>query len=249
MQLALKLGGYPWFLKDPDKTEVLSIHSYMNPFTSERFYLFSMMRPEGELTYQSKPFEADKVIDLLNEIKAKSTNSGRLMVLISFDDKQILEFILKDIAPNISEFMLIQLRQMDEVRLFSTYRPTVAVTPRRRMVQGKTYPVEAYEAAPEGAILRASRDEYYMMTTASTSVGTYYRGCPTPVRLKILMTKGVFDIQSILHYILSLSLEAGTSGHETRLPAPLYYLKKYASYVAEYGLPANEKVFQTLFYV
>lgn len=249
MQITLKLGGYPWFLAEPEEVDVLSVYSYRNPFTGVRFYIFNVMKPEGEVVYQSKPFERDRILDFLREVRTKAIEHNRLLILMSFDDQQVQEYILKDISPVVPEFLFIQIRQKDELRVFSTYRPTVVAAPRRRRPEAVHYPIEAYEPAPEGAILRVARDEYYIVTTPSTQVGTYYRGCPTPIRLKILGSKGVFDIEGILHYILSLSLGAGTSGHETRLPAPLYYLKKYAWYINTYGLPAKEKVFQTMFYI
>jgi len=248
MQMTLKLGGYPWFLADPEHVDVLSIYSYRNPFSEARFYVFNVMQPEGQVVYQSKPYGSGDIALLLDALKSKVSELGRLLVMMSFDDQQIQDFVLKDVASSVSEFMLLQVLRSDELRLFSTYRPTAVAVPRRRLPT-VSYPIEAYEAAPEGAILRVSNDEYYMLTTASTKVGTYYRGCPTAVKLKILGSQGTFDIGKILHYVLSLSLVSGTSGHETRLPAPLYYLKKYARYVNEYGIPDNEANFQRLFFV
>jgi len=248
MQMTLKLGGYPWFLSDPEKVDVLSIYSYRNPFTGASFYLFNVMRPEGQVVYQSKPFGSSDIVAFLDALMSRVKGLDRLLIMMSFDSQQIQEFVLKDLASSVQEFILLQVMQRDELRLFSTYRPTMVAQPRRKLPT-VSYPIEAYEAAPEGAILRTANDEYYMLTTASSKVRTYYRGCPTAVRLKILGSRGVFDINKVLHYVLSLSLEAGTSGHETRLPAPLYYLKKYAKYVNEYGLPSNEAVFQRLFFV
>jgi hypothetical protein len=97
--------------------------------------------------------------------------------------------------------------------------------------------------------MQTAPDEYYILTTGSTKVGTYYRGCPNPIRVKILMAKGIFEANKIMHTVLSMSLEAGTSGNGTRLPASLYYLKKYAKYVNEYGFPSNQDVLQRIFYV
>jgi hypothetical protein len=248
MQITLKLGGYPWFLSNPEEVDVLSIYSYRNPVTGASFYLFNVMRSKGQIVYQSKPFGSSDIVAFLDAVMVRAKELARLLILMSFDSQQIQEFVLKNLASVVPEFMLLQVTQRDELRLFSTYRPTVVAPPRRKLPT-VTYPIEAYEAAPEGTILRTANDEYYMLTTASTKVRTYYRGCPTAVRLKILGSRGVFDITRILHYVLSLSLESGTSGHETRLPAPLYYLKKYAKYVNEYGLPSHEAVFQRLFFV
>jgi|Deesub1362A_J573_1020465.scaffolds.fasta_scaffold00668_19 hypothetical protein len=247
MQITLKLGGYPWFLAEPEEVDVLTTYSYRNPFTGTRFYLYNVMRPEGEITYQSKPFDRDRVLDFLREIGKNSKRYERLLMLTSFDDQRIQEFIMKEVFPEISEFLLIQIDQNDELRIFQTYKPTHGTRRRRRTLS--SYPIEAYEAAPEGVILKTARNEYYLATTASTKVNTYHRGCPTPIRLRILESKGPFDMGKILQYVLSLSLASATSGHETRLPAPMYYLKRYANYISNYGVPKNEKVFEKLFYV
>jgi len=245
MQIALKLGGYPWVLKNPEKVMVLSIYSYRNPFTSLKWYLFNLMKPEGEIIFQSKPFGDE--LKFLTEIKSRIKDIDKLVVLSSFINQQFQEFLLENTGDLIPEIIFIQINQRDQLRLFSTFRPVIKSQRRRR--PSTIFPIEAYEEVPEGSILRVAEDEYYLVTTASTKVGTYHRGCPNPIKLKILRSKGIFNIEKILRYILSLSLVSGTSGHETKLPAPLYYMKKYAGYVNEYGLPTNEKIFKTLFYV
>jgi hypothetical protein len=170
-----------------------------------------------------------------------------MLVMMSFSDSEIQELII-DAIKDISEFIFIKILQIDELRLFSTFKPTlVSAQARRRTVIA--YPLESYENAPQGVIMQTAPDEYYILTTGSTKVGTYYRGCPNPVRSKILFVKGAFEIQKIMRHILSMSLVSGTSGNGTRLPASLYYLKKYATYVNEYGLPSNQSVLQRIFYV
>lgn len=250
MQLCLKLGGYPWFLKDIEEDlMILSIYSYRNPFSGLTLYMFSLMNGIGKIIYQSVPYERHKVLDFLREVHEKAKEYPRLLALTSFDDQQIHEYVLKDLAIDLREFLFILLKQNDELRLFRTYRHTAGATPRRRRVEAPSYPLESYECAPQGAILQTAVDEYHILTTISTKVGTYYRGCPKPLRLKVLGSKGSFDLPSVMRHILSLSLEAGTSGHETRLPAPLYYLQKYASYVSAYGSPEKESTYKVPFYV
>jgi hypothetical protein len=180
-------------------------------------------------------------------MKLTIANKDRLLVIMSFSDEQIEDYI-KDAVKDASEFIFVKILQNNELRLFSTFRPTTISTPRRR-TNIAIYPCEAYESAPQGAILGFGGGEYYILTTGSTKVGTYHRGCPTPIRIRILATKGNFEISKILHYILSLSLAVGTSGHGTRLPASLHYLKKFAKYVNDYGAPTNQEVFQRIFYV
>lgn len=250
MQLSLKLGGYPWFLKGVEEgLTILSIYSYRNPFSGLTLYIFNLMDGVGKIVYQSAPYEKEKIIDFLRKVHEKAKEYSRLLVLTSFDDQQVYEYVLKDLAFDLREFLFILVKQNDELRLFRTYHPVAGVTPRRRRVEAPGYPLESYECAPQGAILRTAADEYYALTTVSTKVGTYYRGCPKPLRLKVLGSKGSFDLRSVMHHILSLSLEAGTSGHETRLPAPLYYLQKYAAYVNDYGSPGKEGTYKVPFYV
>lgn len=247
MQTTLKLGGYPWFIANPEQVKVLSIYTYRNPFNGLRCYVFSLMTPEGELLYQSKPFEIENFRNLLDEMRTIIAKKDRLLVIMSFSDEQI-EDSIEEVVKDVAEFIFVRILQNNELRIFSTFRPTIVSAPRRR-TSIVTYPCEAYENAPQGAILSTGEGEYYILTTGSTKVGTYHRGCPTPIRIRILATKGNFDIIKILHHILSLALAAGTSGHGTRLPSSLYYLKKYARYVNEYGLPTQREVQKRIFYV
>ncbi len=121
---------------------------------------------------------------------------------------------------------------------------------RRRMTPPSiSYPCEAYENAPQGAILNIGEGEYYISTTGSTKVGTYHRGYPTPIMVKVLSTKGHINIEKVLNSLLLMSLGAGVSGHGTRLPSSLYYLKMFGKYVNEHGLPSNLSVMQRIFYV
>jgi hypothetical protein len=159
----------------------------------------------------------------------------------------VYDYIAKDMEQDVSKFIVLRVSD-DHLRMFQTFKPSPAPARRRRVITD-IYPVEAYECAPQGVIARASKDEFYMLTTISTKVKTYYRGCPSPLRVKVIKVKGEFEINSILRHVLSLSLVAATSGHETRDPAPIYYLQRYASYIAEYGEPENEQILRRLFYV
>jgi hypothetical protein len=250
MQLTLKLGGFTWLLAEPIDASIMSVYSFRDPFSETRFYLFNIMSPEGRIQYQSPPFDREHTLDLLRSIHTKAREIRRLLILLSFDDQNIQEFILRDISPDVQELMLIQIWQSDELRLFSTFRPMAVSTPRRRRIdENPIDEIVSYEAVPEGCIVSTGKNEFYAITTASTRIGTYYRGCPVPIRIRILDSKGVFDVMSILKYILSLTLEAGTSGHETRLPAPLYYLEKLGWYIGTYGLPENKSIYEKIFYV
>jgi hypothetical protein len=248
MQLTLKLGGSPWFLKDFDRDlTVISVYSYRNPFSGLKMYFFNVMNAEGKMEHQSPPYKETNVEDFLREVHEKAKQYERVLFLSSFIEQQVSDYIIEKVTPDVKEVIFISIREKDQVRLFQTFKPAVAAVPRRRRVAALVYPIEAYESAPQGTILSVGENQYYILTTASTKIGTYYRGCPTPIRLTILFSRGVFDMESILNYILSLSLLAGTSGHETRLPAPLYYLSKYAAYVSKYGEPSQ--TLETIFYI
>jgi len=226
---------------------VISIYSYRNPFSGLRMYFFNVMNAMGKMEYQSRPYEETNIEDFLSEVHKKAKQYERVLFLSSFTEQRVCDYVIEKVTPDIREIIFILVKEKDQLRLFETFRPAVAAVPRRRRVAAAVYPVEAYESAPQGTILSVGENQYYILTTGSTKIGTYYRGCPTPLRLTILSSKGAFDIGSILNYILSLSLLAGTSGHATRLPAPLYYSSKYASYISRYGEPSRQ--LQTIFYV
>lgn len=247
MQLTLKLGGFPWFLKAPQSGyHLLTIYCYRNP-TGLRSYFFMLMTPNGEVLIQSRAFDSDKILSFLRHVHQEAKKYERLIVITNFDDQAVYEYVAKDMEQDVAKFIVLRVSD-DHLRMFKTFKPTPAPARRRRVV-ADVYPVEAYECAPQGVIAKASRDEFYVLTTISTKVRTYYRGCPTPLKVKVIQAKGEFDIDSVLRHILSLSLAAGTSGNGTRDPAPLYYLQKYAAYVIEYGEPENEQMLRRLFYV
>jgi len=249
MQVVLKLGGYPRFLADPPDLTVLSIHSYRNPFDDTRFYLYSVMSSQGEVVYQSKPFMLTELQKLLEDIKSKLSNIKRLLVLTSYDDQALLVTLQTELTPSVPEISILTVFKGEDLRIYSTYRPMVSAGGRRRRSSTVTYPIEAYEFVPQGVILRSASREYHIIPTSSTKLATYYRGCPTTVRLRIRENTGKMSELDLASYVLRLCTVAGTSGHPTRLPAPLYYLKLLAYYIGRYGLPTNEKVFHTLFYV
>lgn len=247
MQITLKLGGYPWLLSDPEMVDILSIYAYRNPFNEKNYFLFSLMSAEGEVLHQSRPYEKEEFTSLIKDMSKKTKDIDRLLVMMPFSDSEIQELII-DAIKNVPEFVFVKILQRDELRVFSTFKPSfVSSQARRRKVSA--YPLESYENAPQGIIMQSAPNEYYILTTGSTKVGTYYRGCPNPVRIQVLSVKGMFEIQRIMQHILSMSLVSGTSGSGTRLPASLYYLKKYARYINEYGLPSNQTILQRVFYV
>ncbi len=248
MQLTLKLGGYPWLLSEAPDLLILSVHTYRNPFDQTRFYAYNLMDGRGRVLFQSTPYEPAHTLNLLREIGEKVSDTKRLLVLSTFDDLAIEEYVKKEVYPAVSELTMLKVLKNDNLRIFSTYAPSSVSAPRRRrdIIQ---YSVESYEAAPQGVILKGSDSEFYAVTTASRKIGTYHRGCPTGVRIDVLFNQGLIDLSDSIEYLLQLCSMSRTSGHTTRLPAPLYYLGLFAQYAKLYGVPSNPDAFKTLFYV
>jgi hypothetical protein len=247
MQTTLKMGGYPWFVSNTEQMKLVTIYAYRNPFNDMRCFLFNVFESNGQMVFQSKPYDTENFQMLLNDLKTKVESGEKTLVMMSFWD-DFIEGQIAESLSNVKNFVFVKILQNNELQLFSTFKPSVSTTPRRR-TSIVTYACEAYENAPQGVILNAGNGEYFVLTTGSTKVGTYYRGCPTPIRVKIIQVNGYFEIDKIMHMILTLSFAAGISGHGTRLPAPLYYLKTCAKYINEYGLPSADSVFQRIFYV
>jgi len=248
MNITLKLGGYPWILDDKMDLQVLSILSYTNPFDSTRFYLFNIMTSAGTLIYQSKPFHEEEVLDFLRTIREKVKDIEKLLVLITFNHEQIEEYISKELSTVVNEYLLLMIRKKDHLRIFKTFK-TPSTGRRRRRTDKTTYPLEAYEESPQGLVLKTGDREFYLVTTASMNIGTYSRGCPLPIKVNVLDSKGLFDINDVIGFLLSLCMVAGTSGHVTRQPAPIYYLGLLGTYLNKYGTPTNDSTYETLFYV
>ncbi|MEO9307557.1 MAG: hypothetical protein ABI342_04495 [Nitrososphaera sp.] len=248
MQMTLKLGGYPWLIENAPNFQVLSIKSYTNPFNASRYYLFNIMTSEGVFTYQSKPYQREQVLVFLREIQEKIKGIEKLLVLITFDDQQIDEYVSKELSTILKEYLVLLIKTDDQIRIFTTYASTNTSTRRRRMEKA-SYPIEAYEFAPQGAALKMSDKEFYLVTTSSMKINTYYRGCPLPIHVTVIDNKGMFDMNEIIQYLFSLCMESGTSGNVTKLPAPLYYLGSLGYYLNQYGTPINNTSFSTIFYV
>lgn len=248
MNITLKLGGYPWVLENGINYQVLSILSYRNPFDSSKFYLYNIMNSDGTLIYQSTQFAEGDVLNFLRNIREKISSYKKLLVLITFNHEKIEEYIKNELANETDEYLLLLVLKKDHLRTFRTFK-TASEGRRRRRTEGTSYPLEAREESPQGLTLKASDREYYLVTTASMTIGTYSRGCPMPIKIEIMSNKGVFDIGEVTKYLVSLCTVAGTSGHVTRQPAPLYYLSRLATYLNQYGEPESDQTRKALFYV
>lgn len=248
MNVTLKLGGYPWVLVNGLNYHVLSILSYRNPFDSSRFYIYNIMNSDGTLTYQSSPFDEREVLGFLGDIRGKISSYKKLLVLITFNHEKIEDYIKNELSNMVDEYLMLLVIKKDNLRTFKTFK-TVSEGKRRRRAERTSYPLEAHEESPQGLTFKASDREYYLVTTASMNIGTYSRGCPMPIKIEIMSNKGIFDIGEVMKYLMSLSTVAGTSGHVTRQPAPIYYLNRLATYLNQYGEPTSDLTRKLLFYV
>ena len=249
MNITLKLGGYPWVLDTTLNYQVLSVLSYRNPFDGSKFYLYNIMNSDGTLIYQSTSFVEGNVLNFLRDIREKISSYKKLLVLITFDHKKIEEYIKNELANEVDEYLLLMVLKKDHLRTFKTFKTVSEGRRKRRRTEGTSYPLEAHEESPQGLTLKVSEKEFYLVTTASMNIGTYSRGCPMPIKIEVMSNKGLFDISEVTKYLVSLCMVAGTSGHVTRQPAPIYYLSKLATYLNQYGEPTSDQTRKLLFYV
>lgn len=246
LQISLKLGGEPWLLKEaPRDLTVVALYAYLNPLNKIKNYYFNALNSNGTILQNPKSYRATEAVELVEEASSLIRNYDRVLFLTSFDIERVYDTIIEKIKNwKELEFACAHIRS-DQLRIFATYRPKARIRRRRRRMP--SYPIEAYEGAPQGIIMKKDEREYYLLPTASRKIGTYFRGCPTAMNLHFLHVQGGFDTDELARYILSLSMMSRASGHPTSFPSPLYYLKKYAGYVRTYGVP--ERDLHGIFYI
>lgn len=248
MQINLKLGGDPWLLKNvPEGLMVVALYPYMNPLTKVKTYYFNAADSNGKVVQVPKSYSRDKAPIMVKDICSLIESYGRVLFLTSFDIERLYDTIIEEMKSREKvEIAWARIRN-DALRIFRTYRPRVRKRERRRRRGVPAYPIEAYEEAPQGIILKGSVEEYFLLPTASRKIGTYFRGCPNTMNLRFLHVQGNFDTDELARYILSLSMMGRASGHPTSFPSPLYYLRKYAKYVRRHGPPEHD--FPGIFYI
>jgi len=143
----------------------------------------------------------------------------------------------------------IWLKKWSELRILRSWKPQRRRKRRTRTEKITEYPIEAYPSSPQGVILKTDPRTYYILTARSVRRGDAYRGCPVPIKIEIIESSGVFDIEKIMRFLLSMSFMTRLSGHITRLPSPLHLLRRYAGYVEKFGYPSNENMKQKMFYL
>jgi len=251
MQITLMFGGDPWLLKEDDeRSPIFGIHFYRSPFTGVERYFLNLSNGSGKLLFQSRPYLREDFDTLLNDLATRASEYKRALFLLSFDHKETCQRITERIEKiEDLDYVVLLVKNWDNLRIFKTWIPKRTELPQRIRRRHTRYPVEAYEAAPQGILLDAGDNTYHLVTSYSVRRQTILRGCPIPIRIEIPKSRGTFDTAQILSQLMSLTFMFRGSGHSTRLPAPLVYLKKYAYYVENFGMPSNEEFAQRLFYL
>lgn len=251
MQITLMFGGDPWLLKEDDeRSPIFGIYFYRSPFTGVERYFLNLSNSSGKLLFQSRPYPKEDFDALLNVLATKMSEYKRVLLLLSFDQEETCQRITERLETiEDLEYAILLVKNWDNLRIFKTWVPKRIELPRRIKKLHVRYPVEAYEDAPQGVILSAGDNTYHMVTSYSVRRQATFRGCPIPIRIEISKSRGTFDTAQVLSHLMSLTFMFRGSGHSTRLPAPLVYLKKYAYYVENFGMPLNEEFAQRLFYI
>lgn len=251
MQITLMLGGDPWLLRETgDSLVTFGVYSYRNPFTGNRAYYYNAFDSRGKLLFQSKPFNANEISRFLENLLEKIKEYSRVLLLLSHDDQAVFQWVLSDMKNNTEiEFICFLVKDWSELRIFKSWTPQRQKRRRRAAERSPEYPVEAYPSSPQGAILKINPRIYYILTSRSVSRGDAFRGCPVPIKVEIIESRGVFDIEKLMRFLLSMSFMTRFSGHITRRPSPFHLLRKYAAYVEKHGYPSNEDIKQKMFYL
>ncbi len=252
MQLSLMLGGYPWLLRTEEKASLFTLHSYLHPASDSRTYFFNVLRTTGEVEYQSPPYPGDGMQRLLKDIGDKISKRKRTVLLTS----HLLEEDCQDMLRTINDLDDVDILWLvvvdgDELRIFRSWKPS-HIPPRRirRVVRvTEDQLIEAYQEAPQGVLLDDGNQRFYLVTGRSIRRKTLVRGCPTAMRVDVAYSRGNFDNMKATELVLAHCFMSRMSGHMTRVPSSLYYLRRLAGYVHNYGFPENEMLHQKLFYL
>jgi len=248
LQITLELGGVPWILNTSKNRDIIGIYSYKSKRDDKIYYYYNVFDNEGSFIKQSKPYELSDSIRFLESLVENIKNDEAC--IISYYDRHNLLSQLEQLMEqdNNKKYIILHIKEKNNLRFFETWKPTRS-TPRRRRSNIPVYPFESYEGAPQGLISKFSDSEYYIITSKSVErKDETFRGCPNPITIEVFKNSGM-NIEEIMEYVLKLSFMTKTSGHMNRLPAPIEYLKTYASHNEKFGFPENEEIQNKLYYL
>jgi len=148
------------------------------------------------------------------------------------------------------EYCIVEITENESLRFFESWVPKKAPRFGKVKVDSISCPIEAYESAPQGAILRSEENSFYLLTGRTIERESLKRGCPLAIRMEILEAKGEkWNRPEIAKSVLALCMMVRASGHMTSFPMPLYYLQEYAYYHQKYGAPIDARIKQRIFYI
>lgn len=253
MQITLKLGGDPWLLPaQKQNTWIAGVHSYLNPASEERMILVNVLDGQGSLVRQFDPVSESHFPQIIEELLKLNSEKKRVLYVCSYDRFGIIPEILNRLRgqdPEV-EYSILEVDDQDYVRFFETWIPRKVPRFGTNVVEVSKSNIEALESAPEGIRVKDGDASFFLVTGRTIERNAMKRGCPTPIRITVVENKGEsWNNQDTARLLLELCLMGRASGHMTRFPSPLYYLRLYAHYVNNYGLPQDESIRQRIFYV
>lgn len=250
MQVCLKLGGEPWLLPKNEMPPIISVNSYLNPLTEKKYVLVLVTDNEGHILEQLDPIEEERLHEAVKILLDMASKYKRVIFLTSFDRFALFEELKKELDKTSNEYCFAHIIDNSAFRFFETFTPRKAPRFGKPMPELPQCPVEAYEMAPQGRILRSNESTYYLLTGKTIEKETLKRGCPTPIQLEIGPSKGTeWDNEQLANYVLALCMMGRASGHMTRLPMPLYYLHMLGYYINKFGMPEHQSIKRKIFYV
>ncbi len=254
MQIALKLGFDPWLISSPANIKrIFGIHCYLDQNTSKGIIFAIAQNSDGSLVRQFDPVDVSDFDRLCKDLIAMNLESGPALYVVGFDRFGLIQKLNNALGEETStelEYCIVNVEDQEHFRFFETWFPRKAPRYGKARETESKSTVEAFEAAPEGLIVRASENTYFEVTGRTIEKDALKRGCPTPIRLNIVSKHGkVWENDQIVRFLFSMCMMGRASGHMTRYPSPLYYLRSYAHYYHLYGLPDYANLRQKLFHI
>jgi hypothetical protein len=245
MQLCLKLGHNPWILKSDNNPKTVSFYGYRPPTAEIPAVFWNEVDSHGRLLSQDGPYDPSSIPEILRGI-GQRTSEETLILYNGLRDVPINDMIIQSFPASL-KWACVQIFDTDNFRFFETWKPPQIPVFGKVQVSHRAN-VEAQEMAPQGSIARMEDGLFYIVTGRTIERNSVRRGCPTPIRAELKQNGTSLRNDEIIDVVLQLCMMGRVSGHMTRWPMPLYYLRMLASYVTNYGWP-HENIKQRPFYV
>lgn len=245
MQLCLKLGHNPWLLPSDYDLNTVSLYGYRPPNVETPSVFCNETDGRGRLLRQEGPFEPALIPEILKRI-GQGTSEETLILYNGLREVPMNDILIENFPASL-KWACIQIVDTDNFRFFETWKPPQTPVFGKVAVSHRAS-VEAQEMAPQGSVAKMEENLFYLVTGRTIERNSVRRGCPTPIRAELKQNKTSLQDDEIINRILQLCIMGRASGHMTRWPMPLYYLRMLANYVTRYGWP-HENLKQRPFYV